>query len=129
MQTKPRRAFAAVAVIVILAAVRTSAHHGQAAYDMSKSVTVTGTVTEFQFVNPHCILVFDVKDDDKGVVERWQGELTSPNRLLRAGWTAQAVKPGDRITLTGSRAKSGAPSLYITRAVVNGREFKTAPSH
>src|SRR5262252_8022086 len=115
MQTKRRRAFAALAVIVVLAAVRGSAHHGQAAYDMSKSVTVTGTVTEFQFVNPHCILVFDVKDD-KGVIERWQGELTSPNRLLRAGWTAQSVKPGDRITLTGSRAKSGAASLYITKA-------------
>ena len=128
MQTKQRRAFATVAVIVLLAAVRTSAHHGQSAYDMTKSVTVTGTVTEFQFVNPHCILVFDVKDD-KGAIERWQGELTSPNRLLRAGWTAQSVKPGDRIVLTGSRAKSGAPSLYITKAVVNGQEFKTAPSH
>jgi hypothetical protein len=128
MQTKRRRPLAAVAVIVLLAAVRASAHHGQAAYDMSTTVTVTGTVSEFQFVNPHCILVFDVKNE-RGVAERWQGELTSPNRLLRAGWTAQSVKPGDRITLTGSRAKSGAPSLYITKAVVNGQEFRTAPSH
>ena len=95
---------------------------------MTKSVTVTGTVVEFQFVNPHCILVFDVKDE-KGATEKWQGELTSPNRLVRAGWNVQSVKVGDRVTLTGARAKSGAPSLYITKAIVNGQELKTAPSH
>jgi len=127
MQTK-RHCTLAAAALVLLATVRMPAHHGQAAYDLSKSVTVTGTVVELQFVNPHCIVIFDVKDE-KGIAERWQGELTSPNRLLRAGWTAQSVKPGDRITLTGSRAKSGAPSLYITKAIANGQEFKTAPSH
>jgi hypothetical protein len=127
MHRKRKRTVAAVVVMVLLASHRLPAHHGQAAYDMTKSVTVTGTITEFQFVNPHCILLFDVKTE-KGATEQWQGELTSPNRLLRAGWNAQTVKAGDRITLTGSRAKSGAPSLYITKAIINGQELKTAPS-
>src|SRR5437899_421200 len=116
MQTKWTRP--ALAALLLVAPCRVIAHHGQAAYDMTKPVTVTGTVTEFQFVNPHCIVLFDVKDE-KGATERWQGELTSPNRLVRAGWNVQSLKVGDRITLAGARAKSGAPSLYITTVTVN----------
>ena len=62
------------------------AHHGTANYDTTKSVTVKGAVTNFQFINPHVIISLDVKDD-KGHVENWQGALTSPNRLTRTGWT------------------------------------------
>ena len=82
------------------------AHHGSAAYDMSKSVTVAGTITDFQFVNPHVLIAMDVKDPS-GKVEKWQGELTSPNHLARAGWTKSTLKPGDQITLIGGPAKSG----------------------
>ena len=82
------------------------AHHGAAAYDMSKSVTVAGTITDFQFVNPHVLIAMDVKDPS-GKVEKWQGELTSPNHLARAGWTKSTLKPGDQITLIGGPAKSG----------------------
>ena len=71
------------------------AHHGSAAYDMSKTVTVTGTVTDFQFVNPHVLISMDVKDPS-GKMEKWEGELTSPNHLARAGWTKSTLKPGDR---------------------------------
>jgi hypothetical protein len=88
-------------------------------------VTVTGTVTDFQFVNPHCIVSLEVKDAS-GETQKWQGELTSPNRLVRAGWTAHSLKAGDQIALTGWRAKNGSNSLWITRTVVNGKELKTA---
>jgi hypothetical protein len=102
-----------------------AAHHGSAAYNVSEPYTVTGTVVEFQFVNPHCIISLEAKDDG-GAVQKWQGELTSPNHLIRAGWNAQSLKPGDKVTLTGWRAKSGANSLWITKTVVNGEELTTA---
>jgi hypothetical protein len=113
------------AVLVLSVQTPAVAHHGQAAYDNSTLVTVTGTVTVFQFQNPHCIITFDVKDKGEGETQTWQGELTSPNRLLRAGWNVKSVKPGDQVTLTGWRAKSGANSLWITKTIVNGQELKT----
>jgi DNA/RNA endonuclease YhcR with UshA esterase domain len=101
------------------------AHHGQAAYAVAEPVTVKGTVTDFQFVNPHCIISLEATDE-KGEAQKWQGELTSPNHLLRAGWNAHTIKPGDQIQITGWRAKSGANSLWITKTVLNGEELKTA---
>ncbi len=97
------------------------AHHGAAAYDMSKTMTVTGTITDFQFVNPHVLISMDVKDPS-GKVEKWQGELTSPNHLARAGWTKSTLKPGDQITLTGGTAKSGSPTMWIRKIVKDGQE-------
>jgi hypothetical protein len=104
------------------------AHHGQAGYNNTEPVTVKGTVTDFLFSNPHCIVSLDVQDD-KGQSQKWQGELTSPNHLLRAGWNAHSLKAGDQVTLTGFRAKSGANSLWITKTIVNGEELKTAPDN
>ena len=101
------------------------AHHGQAAYAVAEPVTVKGTVTDFQFVNPHCIISLEATDE-KSAAQKWQGELTSPNHLLRAGWNAHTIKPGDQIQITGWRAKSGANSLWITKTVLNGEELKTA---
>jgi hypothetical protein len=92
---------------------------------MTASLTVTGIVTEFQFANPHCIVYLDAKAEN-GELQKWQGELTSPNHLVRAGWNPRSIKAGDQITLTGWRAKSGAHSLWITKTVVNGQELKTA---
>jgi hypothetical protein len=117
--------FAAAALLSM--ATIAAAHHGSSAYNTSTPYTVTGTVMEFQFVNPHCIITLEAKDDS-GAVQKWQGELTSPNHLIRAGWNAQSLKPGDKVTLTGWRVKSGANSLWITKTVVNGEELKTAPN-
>jgi len=103
------------------------AHHGQAAYTVAEPVTVKGTVTDFQFVNPHCIISLEATDKDKkGAAQKWQGELTSPNHLVRAGWNAHTIKPGDQVEITGWRAKSGANSMWITKTVLNGQELKTA---
>ena len=99
------------------------AHHGQAGYNTTQTVTVTGAVTDFQFVDPHSIVSLDVKDD-KGETQAWQGELTSPNHLIRADWTATTLKPGDKVTMSGYRAKSGANSMWITKISVNGEELK-----
>ena len=99
------------------------AHHGFAVFDRSTTVTLTGTVTEFHFTNPHCIVDFEVKGD-KGQVQKWQGELTSPLHLK--GWTATSIEPGDEVKVSGYRTKSGAPYLWITRLHSSkGVELKT----
>lgn len=115
---------AVLAVITLFGGAPARAHHGQAAYYTTAIVTVKGIVTDFQFVNPHVILEIDVKDE-RGNLQKWQGELTSPNRLVRSGWNARTLKSGDEITISGYRAKSGANSLWITKAVLSsGQELK-----
>jgi hypothetical protein len=99
------------------------AHHGAAAYDSSKMVTVTGTVTDFQFVNPHVLIIMDAKDPSTGRIEKWEGELTSPNHLARAGWTKSTIKPGDEVTMTGSALKSGAPAMAIRKVMKDGQQI------
>jgi hypothetical protein len=115
--------FGVTAAGLLIIAVSLSAHHGQAGYNTTETVTVMGALTEFQFVNPHSIVNLEVKDD-KGETAMWQGELTSPNHLIRAGWTATTLKPGDQVTMAGYRAKSGANSMWITKISVNGDQLK-----
>ena len=115
MQAKLR--VVAIAVMALLAlSVSAFAHHGGAAYDMSNPLTVKGTVTEFQFINPHSLVFFDVKND-KGEVEHWQGELTAPNKLARAGWTKRSLNPGDKVTITGAVGKNNAHALTIRKLI------------
>jgi hypothetical protein len=98
--------------------VPSAAHHGAGVFEPEKKVTVVGTVTDFQFVNPHVLVYMTVKGDD-GKELQWGGELTSPNRLARMGgavkWHKAIIKPGDRITMTGHPARNGAPAMDITR--------------
>ena len=99
------------------------AHHGAAAYETGKQVTVQGTVTEFKFINPHCEIFVDVKDAS-GKVEKWIGELGGVTGLSRTGWTKSLVKPGDQITLMGNRPRNGANALRLQKVVLsNGKEI------
>jgi hypothetical protein len=114
--------FLGLATAVLLLGGTLSAHHGSAAYDMS-TTTVTGTIVEFQFVNPHCQLRVDAKDD-KGNVVQWTGEFTNPAALHRRGWTKEMFKPGEQITLVGNRAKRGAPFMRVLRLeMADGRKI------
>jgi len=92
------------------------AHHGTAAYDTSKVVTVKGTMADFRFVNPHVQLYFDVKNE-KGETERWQAELTAPNKLSRAGWDKHTLKTGDSITASGYVSKNDARTMWINKLI------------
>ena len=92
------------------------AHHGASEYDMTKIVSVHATVTELQYVNPHTLLVFTVKDDSGKAVE-WTGELPSPNLLSRRGWSRSTVKPGDQVTVIGAIAKNGEKGMQIKKLV------------
>jgi uncharacterized protein DUF6152 len=94
------------------------AHHGNAAYDETKEVTLKGTVTEFDWANPHAQIYFDVKDAKGGVVH-WGCETLSPGKLARAGWDKDAVKPGDSITITLIAAKNGAPVGFLHKLTID----------
>ena len=81
-------------------------------------VTFKGTVTDFEFINPHAQLFFDVKDD-KGNIEKWEGEITSPSQLARGGgWTRESLKPGDQITVVGNRAKNGSYTMRVQKVIL-----------
>jgi len=108
-------------VIFLLGSGVAFAHHGTANFDTTKSVTVKGQVTSFQFINPHVTIALDVKDD-KGNVQNWQGALTSPNHLMRSGWTKETLKLGEVITISGFPAKTGAPEIWIQKVVVASGE-------
>ena len=116
------RTFTSGLVVFLMAGAVAFAHHGLAAFDQTKKVTLKGTVTEFHFVNPHCVVEFEVKDD-KGDVHTWQAEMTSPGRLK--GWTATSLEPGNVVTVTGYPAKSGALYLWVTNlSSSNGVELR-----
>ena len=102
-----KRLLPAVAVLAAIAAPNpVLAHHGTTAYDETKTLKLTGTVTSFTWVNPHASLAWDVKND-KGGVDHWVVELTSPGMLTRSGWHHDSVKVGDQVTITLHPAKSG----------------------
>jgi len=112
-----------IAVIALTIALPLFAHHGNAAYNITKTVTVRGTITDFEFINPHVMVFFEAKNDN-GDIEKWQGELTSPNHLMRTGWTKGTLEPGDQVTFSGLRAKSGATTLWITKIIAaDGHEI------
>jgi hypothetical protein len=116
--------FAMFAALLALTSVAL-AHHGTVNYDTSKQITVKGVVTGFEFVNPHVQIAWDAKDDS-GTAQKWEGELTSPNRLSRVGWTKSSIKPGDTITISGYPTKSGAHEIWIQKVVLaSGDELPT----
>ena len=99
------------------------AHHGWEEFDSTSEVTFQGTVTDFHFTNPHCVVDFNVKDE-KGQVHKWQGEFYSPFELGRKGWTAATLQPGDKLTIAGHPAKNGTLAIHITSIRANGKEIK-----
>lgn len=102
-----RRAFLLALLGGISFALPVSAHHGYAAYDMTQTLTLTGTVAEVLLANPHSSLSFDVKDD-KGNVTRWAIEFGQLRAVQAQGWTKETLKPGDEIKVSLRPAKNGA---------------------
>jgi len=102
-----------LACLLLACAAPAFAHHSVSMYDMAHPTTVTGLVTKLDWTNPHGYIYVDVKND-KGEIEHWAIEIDSPNFLKHNGWTSTTVKPGDTITCTGGRAKSGALTMRCT---------------
>jgi len=113
------------AVLLLLSlAGATYAHHGFVAwFDTTRSITLKGTTTSFEWTNPHAYIYFEVKDE-KGIIEKWSAEMGSVAMLARAGWKRDTVKPGDGITLIGKPSKDGKPAMLLDRLVLaNGQEL------
>ena len=112
-------------ISTMFAAALLLAHHGtNASYDLTKQVTMTATVTEFIWSNPHCQLFFDVKEDNGNVVH-WAGETNSPGVLARDGWNKRILKPGDQITITVSPSKAGTPAGVVRKIVLSDGKVLT----
>jgi NADPH-dependent curcumin reductase CurA len=110
--------FAVIALGAIILSAPVLAHHGEANYDTDKIVSVKGTVTEFQFINPHTLIAMDVKND-KGEIEKWNCEARSPGMLVRAGgWDKGTLKVGDVITASGYRGKGGTMVLRLNKIIL-----------
>jgi tRNA(Ile2) C34 agmatinyltransferase TiaS len=125
MRTMTTMRTLAIGVMVLLSTTAVLvAHHGLAAFDRTTKVTLEGTVTDFHFVAPHAVVEFEVKDDT-GQIHTWQAEMTNPRNLK--GWTATSLEPGDIVTVTGYRAKSGALFVWVTElSSSNGMKLRGA---
>ena len=104
------------------------AHHGgSAAYDAAHPLTMTGTVKEFLFIQPHPLITLDVKDDH-GAITEWSVEMTAPNHLVHYGWNGKKLKPGDEITIVGLPAKNGLKVLNLRKiSWANGEVIPLGP--
>ena len=112
---------AAWAFLFLIAVAPVWGHHGNAAFDNDKRVTVKGTVTEWFWANPHCFLQFDAKDDGGNVVH-WVAETSNPPDMINHGWSKGALKAGDQVTVTVIPVKNGKPIGRITAVVLpNGQ--------
>jgi hypothetical protein len=97
------------------------AHHGTAAFETDKRVTLKGTVTEWFWSNPHCLLRFDVKGND-GQVSHWIGETQNPVTMTNGGWSKGSFKVGDEVTVVLFPVKNGLPlGRIVTATLPNGQ--------
>jgi hypothetical protein len=108
------------------------AHHGNAAYDTEKSMTVKGTITGFIWANPHVFVKVDVKDD-AGNIAHWIVEGQNPVSMSQIGWTKDTFKAGDQVEIDAMPAKNGNPVAFLgsasptaprKRIVINGKQFQ-----
>jgi hypothetical protein len=108
MKSLSRICIASVATLCVVGSA--SAHHSVTAfYDLKKEITVTGTVEEFRFVNPHSILRFNAETDGKAVL--WRAESSPVSWLVRNGWKPSMFKKGTKVTIVGNPARDASTNM------------------
>jgi Family of unknown function (DUF6152) len=126
--TSLRTALSSIALIVVLALGTQSAmaHHSFAMFDTAKSVTITGTVSTFEWTNPHAYIEIDTADVTGA--KHWSVEMGSPSILMQSGWKFKDLKHGDKITVVLSPLKDGKPGgLLIQATLPDGRTLGNGP--
>src|SRR5215469_2935957 len=107
--------FSALVATLLTTSIPLLAHHGTGtSYDLTKELTLSGTVTRFLWSNPHVLIYVDVTDG-QGKVVNWGGELNNPRFIARQGYTKDAVKPGDKVTIIGNPSKAGTTFIVIDK--------------
>jgi|SRR5579863_10486185 uncharacterized protein DUF6152 len=116
----------ALVFLLLITSATAFAHHGTSRYDLSKTITLNGTVTGFDWGNPHCLVYMDVKAEN-GEVQHWTLELASPFTMTHAGWTRSSLMMGDTVVAETHPARNGitlgisATSRNVMKFVVNGK--------
>jgi len=114
----------AAAIVLLLAGLL---HHSFAMFDTTKQVTLVGTVTAFEWTNPHAYIELDVPGDN-GAVKHWSIELGSPSILQQAGWKFKDLKYGDKVTAVVNPLKSGQAGALLMRVTLpDGRVLGNGP--
>jgi len=117
---------APVCAVALTAAAPVWGHHSAFAFDTERTLSVSGTVTEWFWANPHCLLKFDVTVDGGGVI-RWVAETQAPANMIDAGWRKNDLKAGDEVTVVVQPARNGNPVGRIVRVeFADGRVLDVA---
>ena len=111
-----RRMLVIVMAAGVMMSVPVFAHHGSAAFETGKKVTLKGIVKSWTYMNPHCLLTLDVKGQD-GTVVPWLVETQAPGIMFPAGYRKDSFKPGDEITVVAYPYKNGRPLGHIVSVV------------
>ena len=103
-------------ILLLCSSVSLSHHSFSAVYDGSKETTVAGVVTQFRFVNPHAMMYLDATDSS-GKVAKWVVEFDGRLNLSNVGWTADSIKSGERVTVTGNPSHTESNRLFFRKLV------------
>jgi hypothetical protein len=116
-----------VLALAVPLAISALAHHSFTMFDMTKQVTIAGTVTEFQWTNPHCYIEIDVPSES-GATKHYSIEMGSPSILQQGGWKFSSLKKGDKATLVINPHKSEPGGGFLNSATLpNGKVLGNGP--
>jgi hypothetical protein len=120
-----KRVAAFIGIAVAMCSVEILAHHSFSMFDHEKLITVSGTLKEFEYTNPHCWLHIVAVDAATGRSQEWAFEMGSVSQIAAQGWKPDSVKAGDKITITGHPLKDGSRGgQYRTVKLADGRTFQ-----
>lgn len=111
----------ALALALMAPSVPAQAHHSMAMFDMNKTVTLKGTVRQFQWTNPHCYIQLMVKEAS-GAEKEWSLEMGAPMYLYAKGWRPTILKPGAAVTIVINPLRNGEPGgVVLTATSADGK--------
>jgi Family of unknown function (DUF6152) len=128
IHSRARTVAAAMGIVLLMPLDAATAHHSAAMFDHANTITLHGTVKNFQFTNPHSWLIVIVTSADGKPVE-WGFEAEGPSTLLHAGILPKSFQPGDKVTVTANPMRDGRPAgALISVVMADGSVYRTRPA-